>query len=180
MKINFFIIKELSDSTSKHGSLVIINGVGVMIIGKSGIGKSEALLELIEKGHSFVSDDTVILKKIGNNILGYPSPITKDFVESRGLGLIDIPLIYGLKSVKEYTNVNLVIELISMEDSNRINRLGDKKLFYEIFYEKIPKIQIPVGNGRTLSVLIEAATNVYLIKQKGYNSLNIIDERSKK
>lgn len=179
MNVGWYIINFFAKQTVIHGSLVIINGVGVMIIGKSGIGKSEAVLELIQKGHYFVSDDTVILKRIGTDFIGEPPMITKDFLESRGIGFIDIPKIYGLKSIKNSVKVDLVIELLPSKELNNVDRLGNRNLKYEVLDGEIDKIQIPVENGRTLSALIEAAANVYISKKIGQNPMEIIFERNK-
>lgn len=174
-----YIVKALAESVSLHGSLVIVNGVGVMIMGKSGIGKSEAVLELIQRGSAFVSDDTVVLKRIGSDFIGESAELTKDFLEARGIGFIDIPKIYGLKATKESVNVDLVIELVSAEQLNKVDRLGDQGLKYDVLGGSIDKIQIPVENGRTLSALIEAAVNVYIARVHGHDPLNVIFERNK-
>ncbi|NQZ66024.1 MAG: HPr(Ser) kinase/phosphatase [Mycoplasmatales bacterium] len=179
MTIGWYIAKSLAENITIHASLVIVNGVGVMITGKSGIGKSEAVLELVQKGHYFVSDDNVVLSKIGTDFIGKPSKITKDFLEARGIGFINIPKIYGLKSTKEYVKVDLVIELLSSDELNNVDRLGNRKLYYEALGGKLDKMQIPVENGRTLSALIEAAANVYIAKKVGQEPLSIISERSK-
>ena len=179
MTLGWYIVKYLAESVDIHGSLVVVNGHGVMIIGKSGIGKSEAVLELIQKGGTFVSDDTVVLKRIGTDFVGGPADLTKDFLEARGIGLIDIPSIYGLKAVRESVNVDLVIELLPSHDLHNVDRLGNENLVYEVLGGTIPKIQIPVENGRTLSALIEAAVNVYIAKEHGMDPLKVISERNK-
>ena len=177
MTVGWYIVKYLAESVDVHGSLVIVNGVGVMIIGESGIGKSEAVLELIQGGSSFVSDDTVILKKIGTDFIGEAAPLTKDFLESRGIGLINISKIYGLKAIKDYVNVELVVELLPSAELNNVDRLGNSELKYEALNGYISKIQIPVNNGRNPSALIEAAVNVYLAKKNGDNPLEVIAKR---
>ena len=177
--ISYFLVRHFAELKSLHGSLVIVNGVGVMIIGKSGIGKSEAVLELIQEGHSFVSDDTVILKRIGRKFFGYPAKITKGLLEARGIGLINIPHIYGMRSVKDYSEVELVLELIASEDIAEPDRLGTKELKYNVLGSHISLMQIPVNKGRTVSSLIEAATNVYLAKKDGQDAIKIIMERER-
>lgn len=164
-----------------HGSLVIINGIGVLIIGDSGIGKSEAVLELIQKGHLFVSDDSVHIKRIGHEFVGYPSKITQDILEARGLGLIDIKRIYGEKSIKPKTHINLVIELKNSEigDKNDFDRLGNEKHYFNVLNGKINKIIIPVRLGRSISSLIEVATNLYISKRNGLDALKLIQDRIK-
>ena len=178
--ITYFLVRHFAEQERVHGSLVIVNGVGVMIIGKSGIGKSEAVLELIQEGHSFVSDDTVILKNIGRKFFGYPAAITKGLLEARGIGLINIPHIYGMRSVKDYSEVELVLELIASEDIDEPDRLGIQELEYKALGSHIALMQIPVNKGRTVSSLIEAATNVYLAKKDGQDAIKIIMERERK
>lgn len=176
--IGWYVAQKLSVGISVHASLVLVNGVGVMVIGKSGIGKSEAVLELIQKGHSFISDDTVMLKRIGNEFTGEPAMLTRNLLESRGIGLINVASIYGLQSVRNYAKVELVVELLPAKELNNVDRLGNMNLKYNILDGEISKIQIPVQNGRTISSLIEAATNVFMAKRNGDNPLKIISERS--
>lgn len=176
--IGWYIVKYLAPTQEIHASLIKVNGVGVAIMGKSGIGKSEAVLELIQKGHRFISDDTIVMKKIGTDFIGEAAPLTKNFLEARGIGLIDIPKIYGLQSVDDSSRVSLVVELLPSEMLNDVDRLGNSELKFEILGGAITKIQIPVQNGRTLSALIEAAVNVYIARRHGHDPLNIISERS--
>ena len=175
--IGWYVAQKLSEGTTVHASLVLVNGVGVMITGKSGIGKSEAVLELIQKGHSFVSDDSVILKRIGNEFTGEPVELTKNLLESRGIGIINVASIYGLQSVRDFAKVELVVELLPSTELNNVDRLGNMDLKYKALNGEISKIQIPVENGRTISSLIEAATNVYMAKRNGDDPLKTISER---
>ncbi len=115
-----------------HGSLVIVNGVGVAIVGEPGIGKSEAVLELIQNNHSFVSDDTIVLKRIGKQFIGYPAVITRELLEARGIGLIDISLVYGAKVIKDSSPVDLVVELVTQDHTTVFDRLGNSELKYEV------------------------------------------------
>lgn len=165
--------------TSLHASLAIINGVGVMIIGPSGIGKSEALLELIHNGHIFVSDDTVDAYRIGSSIYGQPAKLTEGLLEARGIGLINIPFIYGARSVKKNTDIELVVELLKDDKLNEVDRLGNKDLKYNILQTQLPKIQIPIASGRSIAALIEAATNVFLARKQGMDPLKMIADRNR-
>lgn len=160
-----------------HGSLVNVNGVGIAIIGESGIGKSEAVLELIQNNHFFVSDDTIVLKRVGKQFIGSPANITRDLLEARGIGFIDIQLIYGKKVIKESSLVDLVVELVTQDATTVFDRLGNKDLKYEVLNSSIPKVQIPVNKGRSMSVLIEAAANVFLAKKNGNDPLEKINLR---
>lgn len=176
--VGIYIAENFAPEDFVHGSLVIINGIGVLIIGDSGVGKSEAVLELIQRGHMFVSDDSVIIKRIGNNFIGVSPEITKNILEARGLGLINIKSIYGEKSVKDKTNIDLVIELKKDENTN-FDRLGNENHFYNVLNGKIKKILIPIKLGRNTASLIEVATSLYISKKDGVDAFQQIQERIK-
>ena len=166
--VGFDIAIYLAQEKEMHSSLVIVNGVGVMLKGKSGVGKSEAVLELIQKGHIFVSDDTVVIKRIGDKFFGYPTEITKDILEVRGVGLIDIRAIYGIKTVRNDSKIDLIVELKEYKgNEGKFERLGKKIKKEKILGGFIPKITIPVMQGRSISSLIMVAVNAYLAKEHG-------------
>ncbi len=174
-----FLAEKLSPSVSIHSSLVIVNGYGVAIMGKSGIGKSEVVLELIQKGHSFVADDSVLIKRIGGRFFGEAEFITKGILEARGIGLIDVPLVYGYSSTKEQTEINLVIELIDADEIEDVDRLGTKSMTMKVLNGSIPKIELPVKTGRSTSVLVEVAVEAFVARQKGMNPVKLINKRSR-
>ncbi|MGL6125384.1 MAG: HPr(Ser) kinase/phosphatase [Metamycoplasmataceae bacterium] len=176
--IGVYLAEKFAQTEFVHGSLVIINGIGVMIIGASGVGKSEVILELIQKNHIFVSDDAVHIKRIGNNFIGSSPEITKDILEARGLGLMDIRSTYGDRAIRTKTNIDLVVELNHSEDISNFDRIGNKNLSYSILGGKINKINIPVKAGRSVSSLVVAAANLFVSKQSGIDALKIIEERS--
>lgn len=178
--IGVYLAEKFAQTEFVHGSLIIINGVGVMIIGASGIGKSEVILELIQKDHIFVSDDAIFIKRIGNNFIGYSPEITKDILEARGLGLLDIRTIYGDRSIRNKTNIDLVVELKNSDQFGEFDRIGNKNLSYSILGGKINKIDIPIKAGRSASSLVVAAANLLISKQNGIDALNIIQERTLK
>ncbi len=176
-----YISEEFAPSKDLHASLVEIDGIGVMIQGESGIGKSEAVLELIQSGYNFISDDTVKIKRIGNHFVGLASPITEGFLEVRGLGLIDIPYVYGVRTMRKKTEVQLVIHL-SQNDKSKDNedRLGVEKKFLEILGSKIPKVIIPVKEGKSVAALIVAAVNLFLADKQQHTPLEEIQKRVSK
>ncbi|CAM9100727.1 HPr(Ser) kinase/phosphatase [Mycoplasma marinum] len=176
--IRIELSKRFTRTIAVHASLVIINGMGVMIIGKSGIGKSEAVIELINDGHLFVSDDTVNISRVGHEFFGYPAAITKDLLEARGIGLLNIKQIFGVKSVRNSAKIELVVELIDAENSKKeFDRLGNEGLKYKIFGSCIPKTEIPVKRGKSIKSLITAAANLHVAKQEGFDSFSVIQER---
>lgn len=180
--IGIYIAEYFAPEEFVHGSLVIINGIGVLLIGDSGVGKSEAVLELVQRGHTFVSDDSVNIKRIGNKFVGSSPKITKNLLEARGLGMIDMKLIYGNRSIKDKSDINLVVELKHFEkgDETNFDRLGNQKNYYNVLGGKINKIIIPVRSGRNVASLIEVATNLFESKQQGFDILNTIKERISK
>lgn len=175
--IGLFLATAMAPTEDVHGSLVSIYGQGVMIIGPSGIGKSEAVLELIQDNHLFVSDDTVVITRIGNQYTGKGAPITRGYLEARGIGLIDIQHMYGAQTVLDESQVDLVVELVPGDKMNELDRLGNMDLHYKVLNGKIPKIQIPVNHGRSVSALIKAATSAFIAKKHGMNALEEIQKR---
>ncbi|MBZ4195519.1 HPr(Ser) kinase/phosphatase [Mycoplasma tauri] len=171
-----------SEETQVHGCLLSIHGIGVLIIGKSGSGKSEATHELIQRGHLFVADDAVLVKHIGANFFGYAPYVTKDLLEMRGTGLINILQTYGIKSIMRGTVINLCVELVENAniEYNKLDRLGDRIMYYPILGGKIQKVQVPVKVGASVSSLIEAAVIAYLSKREGFNALSLLTERQLK
>ncbi len=171
---------KFNKSESVHASLVIINGVGVMIIGKSGIGKSEAVIELIQQGHIFVSDDTVNITRVGKDFIGTPAEITKDLLEARGIGLLDIRKIFGVRSVRDSAKIELVVELIDAENTEKeFDRLGNGNLKYDTLGGHISKTEIPVKSGKSIRALITAATNLHVARKDGFDAFAMIQERMK-
>lgn len=176
--LGVYLASIFAQNIQVHASLIIINGIGVLIIGDSGIGKSEAILDLIQKNHIFVCDDAVIIKQIGINFYGRSPEITKDILEARGIGLIDIRKIYGERSIKSSSKIDLVVKLSSFNENVEYDRLGDYDSFFPILDSKIPMIQIPVRSGRSVSSLIEAAVNVFIAKQNNIDALETILNRT--
>ncbi|MCU4706883.1 HPr(Ser) kinase/phosphatase [Mycoplasma sp. CSL7503-lung] len=169
---NFF-----SEEKQIHGCLVLIGGTGVLIIGASGVGKSEAALELVQKGHVLISDDSVLIKDTGNLFIGRSPEITRNFLEVRGIGIIDIKYTYGIRSVAPSSIINLVVELVRTDKQQEFDRLGVDFLKYSIFGRSIKKIQIPIKEGGSTASLIEAAVSSYLSRHDGVNVLDEIEKR---
>jgi HPr kinase/phosphorylase len=153
-----------------NGVLVDVNGVGILIKGKSSIGKSEVALELIIKGHRLVSDDVVeIFRDESGEIFGTAPDITSQYMEIRGLGIIDVSKVFGISSIRVRKKIELVIELAAKE-LHQIDRLGEKKMC-SILGKKLPKLIIPVSPGRNIATLVEVAARLYLLERTGYKPL---------
>lgn len=159
--------------------LLKIFGVGTLIIGDSGIGKSESSLELIARGHKFISDDVVEVYRDEDGRLHGRSPrLTRNFMEIRGLGIINIKEIFGARAILEETPIDLVIRLKKWSKKMEIDRLGLKfPEDYLLVGTKIPQLHIPVAPGRNIATLIEVACRVFLLRQKGYQAAQDIVRR---
>jgi len=167
----------LAPTESRHGVLVDIYGVGVLLTGHSGIGKSETALELIQRGHRLVADDAVIIKYVNDRLVGTSPPIIRYFMEVRGIGIVDVRSMYGVGAVKLTKVLDLVVEIEPWDDTKSYDRLGLTNEFTEILGVKVPKITMPVKPGRNLAALLEVAAMNHRLKSLGYNSAEELDKR---
>lgn len=149
--------KNNANFLSQHGVLINLYNVGILLTGKSGIGKSECVIELLNKGARLVSDDMVIIQNIQGSLVGKAPEQTKELIEIRGIGIINVKEIFGYNSMQDESKIDLVIELISFKENHNYERLGYDTIFMEILNIKVPSIKIPVSPGRSLSTLIEVA-----------------------
>lgn len=154
-----------------HGTLLEIYGIGVLIIGKSGVGKSELAIDLIKKGHIFVADDAVEVSQIGNNVIGRSPKLTSGFIEIRGLGILDFYKTFGYHKSISSTRIKIVIEIFEPETKNynEIERIGRSK-FYTLKNVKLNYYRIPILPGRRISEIIETAIADYKLRKKGFSS----------
>ena len=162
---------KLAPCISIHGVLVDVFGEGVLIMGESGIGKSEAALELIKRGHRLVTDDVVEIHKVSDETLVGSAPdITKYFIELRGIGIIDVKTLFGVESVKDTQSINMVIRLEEWDKSKEYDRLGMEDQYTEFLGNKVICHDIPIRPGRNLAVIVESAAVNYRQKKMGYNA----------
>lgn len=162
---------ELAPCISIHGVLVDVYGVGVLIMGESGIGKSEAALELIKRGHRLVTDDVVEIHKVSDDTLVGTAPdITRHFIELRGIGIVDVKTLFGVQSVKETQNIDLVITLEDWNKDKEYDRLGLTEEYTEFLGNKVVCHNIPIRPGRNLAIIVESASVNHRQKQMGYNA----------
>ncbi len=159
----------LAPSVTIHGTLIDIYGVGVLILGESGVGKSESALELVLRGHRLVSDDVVILRRVGEILNGTGPEVSRYHMELRGLGIINIKDLYGVAAVRERKDVEMVVRLDRWQDGKDYDRLGLDERTYSLLDVELPFLEMPVGPGRNLSVLLEVAARHHLLKRKGYH-----------
>ena len=162
---------KLAPCISVHGVLVDVFGEGVLITGESGIGKSEAALELIKRGHRLVTDDAVEIRKVSDETLVGSAPdITKHFIELRGIGIIDVKTLFGVSSVKDTQNIYLVIRLEDWDKDKEYDRLGLEEEYTEYLGNKVVCHNIPIRPGRNLAVICESAAINHRQKKMGYNA----------
>lgn len=167
----YYLSEELAPCISIHGVLVDVYGEGLLITGESGIGKSEAALELIRRGHRLVSDDVVEIRKINEHTLVGTAPdITRYFIELRGIGIIDVKTLFGVECVKEKQNIDLVIKLEDWKKENEYDRLGLEEEYTEFLGNKVVCHSLPIRPGRNLAVICETAAVNHRQKKMGYNA----------
>lgn len=162
---------QLAPCITIHGVLVDVYGEGVLIMGESGIGKSEAALELIKRGHRLVTDDVVEIRKVSDvNLVGTAPDITRHFIELRGIGIIDVKTLFGVESVKETQSINMVIKLEEWDKDKEYDRLGLEEQYTEFLGNKVVCHSIPIRPGRNLAIIVESAAVNHRQKNMGYNA----------
>lgn len=161
----------LAPTITIHGVLVDVYGEGVLIMGESGIGKSEAALELIKRGHRLVTDDVVEIRKVSDEtLIGTAPEITKHFIELRGIGIIDVKALFGIESVKDTQAIDMVIKLEDWNKDKEYDRLGLEEEYTEFLGNKVVCHSLPIRPGRNLAVIVESAAVNYRQKKMGYNA----------
>ncbi|HHY81096.1 MAG TPA: HPr kinase/phosphorylase [Clostridiales bacterium] len=173
-----YLDSALAPRITRHGVLVDVYGVGVLLMGESGIGKSETALELIKRGHRLVADDAVEIKKVAENRLIGDSPeLIRHFMEIRGIGIIDIKAMYGIGAVINTKAIDMVIYLEFWDNNKEYDRLGLTEDYMEILGVKLPKVVLPVRPGRNLAIIVEVAVRNWRLKHMGYNAAQELDKR---
>ena len=169
---------KLAPCISIHGVLVDVYGEGVLITGESGIGKSEAALELIKRGHRLVSDDVVEIRRVSDEtLIGSAPDITRHFIELRGIGIVDVKSLFGVSSVKETQSIDLVIRLEEWDKEKDYDRLGLEEEYTEYLGNKVVCHSIPIRPGRSLAIICESAAVNYRQKKMGYNAAQELYKR---
>ncbi len=169
---------ELAPRISIHGVLVDVYGEGILITGESGIGKSEAALELIKRGHRLVSDDVVEIKKVSDDtLIGSAPDITRHFIELRGIGIVDVKALFGVESVKNTQSIDLVIRLEEWDKNKEYDRMGLQDQYTEFLGNKVVCHDLPIRPGRNLAIICESAAVNYRQKKMGYNAAQELYKR---
>jgi HPr kinase/phosphorylase len=173
-----FLDDQFSERITMHGSFVDVYGVGICFVGKSGVGKSEVALDLVERGHRLVADDVIILTKKGEGILmGSGTEIAKHYMELRGLGIIDVERIFGIRAIRYQKRLEILVELEIWDDKTHYTRTGLEEKTFSISGIEIPHIKLPILPGKNITVISEVIALNYLSKHYGYNAAEIFKNR---
>ncbi|MEI3607445.1 HPr(Ser) kinase/phosphatase [Pseudogracilibacillus sp. SE30717A] len=171
VRITNYLGSKFAPTTAVHGVLVDIYGVGVLIMGQSGVGKSETALELVKRGHRLVADDSVEIRQEDyDTLIGNSPPLIEHLLEIRGLGILNVMTLFGAGAVKSYKRISYIVQLEIWDDKKQYERLGIEEETMKIMDVRIPKATIPVRPGRNLAVIIEVAAMNFRLKRMGVNA----------
>ena len=173
-----YLNRLLAPSVTEHGVLMEVFGVGILLTGKSGVGKSETAMELIKRGHRLIADDNVIIKEIANELYGTAPEIIRYFMELRGIGIINVKSMYGSGSVLDEKKIQLIIQLENWQQGKEYDRMGDEMTAASYFGISVPKLTIPVSPGRNLAIINEVAARNFRLKSMGYDASEELITRS--
>lgn len=166
-----FLRSELAPRITRHGVLVEVYGEGVLLLGESGVGKSETAIELVKRGHRLIADDAVEIKRASDKrIIGTAPELIRHYIELRGIGVIDVRRLFGMSAIKEASSIDLVVNLEQWKDGAMYDRLGLEELYTNILEVPVPSLTVPVKPGRNLAVIIEVAAMNNRHKKMGYNA----------
>ncbi len=175
-----FLEDAFAPATSLHGSLADVYGVGLLFTGPSGIGKSECVLDLVERGHRLVADDLVITKRKGPDVLiGSGHPLQRHYMEIRGVGLIDVRSIFGVRSVRQQKRVEVIVDLQQWKEGMVVERTGLETATTSILGVSIPKITVPLNPGKNITVIAEVIAMNHLMRFSGMDPAQVFNERLK-
>lgn len=174
-----FLEDQFALQTMVHGSMVDVYGIGILIAGKSGIGKSEVALDLVERGHRLVADDVVMLTKKSNILMASANEMNKHFMEIRGLGIVDVMSMFGIRSIRYQKRLEVILELTLWQDTSDVERTGLDNDSVHVLGTEIPLIHLPITPGKNITVIAEVIAMNYLLKHYGYNAAKAFQEKIK-
>ena len=173
--------EEFAPTTNLHGSLADVFGVGLLFVGRSGIGKSECVLDLVERGHRLVADDLVLVKRRGTDVLiGRGHELQRHYMEIRGIGLVDIPAIFGIRAVRQQKRIEVIVQLEDISDAQTVERTGLDTEMSAILDVELPKVRVPLNPGKNITVISEVIALNHLLKYSGMDPASQFNERLKK
>ena len=173
-----FLEGALAPSTNLHGSLADVYGVGLLFVGESGVGKSECVLDLVERGHRLVADDLVQVSRRGNDILiGRGHELQRHHMEIRGIGIIDIPALFGVRAIRQQKRIEVVVQLETWDAGRAYSRTGLEEDETEIIGVSIPRVTVPLNPGKNITVMSEVVAMNHLLKYTGVHSAQSFDQR---
>lgn len=177
-KLSDFLENRLAPMTAVHGVLLDIYGLGVLITGKSGIGKSEVALDLVKRGHRLVADDMVEIRQVAEDTLvGNPPELLRHLLEIRGLGIIDVQMLFGASAIRDFKRITLIIDLELWDPERTYDRLGLEEEKLKILDTELTRLTVPVRPGRNMSSIVEVAAMNHRMKQMGMNAAEQFSER---
>jgi HPr kinase/phosphorylase len=174
-----FLEDQFASQTVVHGSMVDVYGIGILISGKSGIGKSEVALDLIERGHRLVADDVVVLTRKNNVLMAASTDMNKHFMEIRGLGIIDVMSMFGIRSVRYQKRLEVIIDLFLWDKDTQVTRTGLDKEFSDVLGVKIPVTRLPITPGKNITVITEVIAMNHLLSHYGYDAAVAFQQKIK-
>ena len=177
-RVQSYLEEHFAPTTTMHGSLADVYGVGLLFVGRSGIGKSECVLDLVERGHRLVADDVVHISRRGQDILiGRGHELQRHHMEIRGIGIIDIPALFGIRSIRQQKRIEVVVQLEEWNDRAYYDRTGLVAEEIDILGVKLPKVVIPLNPGKNITVISEVVAMNHLLKYSGIHSAALFDQR---
>jgi len=172
-----YLEEQFAPTTTMHGSLADVYGVGLLFVGRSGIGKSECVLDLVERGHRLVADDVVTVARRGNDILiGRGLEIQRHHMEIRGIGIIDIKTLFGIRAIRQQKRIEVVVQLVDWDDNAHYDRTGLDRYEVDILGVKIPRVTVPLNAGKNITVISEVVAMNHLLKYSGVDSARRFNE----
>ncbi len=174
----YYLNTKLGPQITRHGVFVEVYGEGILLLGESGVGKSETAIELVKRGHQLIADDAVIIKKItSTNLTGTAPEVIRHFIELRGIGIINVRRIFGIGAIKETANIDMVVNIENWDSNKTYDRLGIDTQYEEILGVSLPSLTIPVKPGRNLAVILEVAAMNNRQRRMGYNAAEALNQK---
>jgi HPr kinase/phosphorylase len=173
-----YLSEAFAPTTKLHGSLADVFGVGLLFVGRSGIGKSECVLDLVERGHRLVADDSVIITQSGNDVLiGHAPELTRRHMEIRGVGIVDVSALFGVRAVRHQKRIEVVVQLVDWEKAHKADRTGLESHTTTILGVELPQVSVPLNPGKNITVVSEVVAMNHLLKYSGVDSAHLLNER---